>query len=142
VCWFAFFFLGCGNATPGSSTYNDAVPAKAVVLAQAVITPQNGYVPPSGNNLGAAIVYRIDASSYLARLQGLNLQPETGLQVRVFASSSSNTPTLTTPLRGFKGDQNYGPFNASLTSISNVGLFSSLCIFSTTTNQNRGCAFF
>ena len=130
---FALCLLACGQA--GSGTYNDPAPTNATLLAQAQIVSQNGYSPLSGSGF----VYQLGPSSYLARLQGLSMTWETGLQVRVFPTSSM-TPIIFS-LKGNSGSQNY-PFTATLTSTSRLGLFSSLCIFSTTTNKNYGCALF
>ena len=116
-----------GGGGGGAALLNDSRPS-GTVISQGQFEAQNG----NPTLTGQGIIFSSGASSYIARLEGITLTWQTGLLVQVFPSSGG-TPAVSTALKGATGNQNYS-FS------SPIGSFSSLCIFSTQTNRNYGCA--
>ncbi len=118
-----FLFSGCGKGTV--SAPNDPAPTGTIV-AQGQFAGLN-----SKSVSGVAVIYQT-GSSYVARLEGISVPNEAGLQVVV---KTSTTTVLQTTLRNISGTQNYS-FSVSDGAVT----WSSVTIHSTATNLDYGTA--
>ena len=113
--------LGGGNAL------NDARPT-GIVVKQAQFFAASGQTGITGT----ALIFLNTASSYILRLEGLNVPEESSMQVKIFLSPSG---LVTLSLRGTSGNQNYN-------FTSPASGFLSVSIFSTITQTNYATATF
>ncbi len=100
VSFFTLLMIqGCAPMGSGTAaTPNDAIP-KGTITAQAEFLPLN-----SQTASGVAVIYNIDAETWVVRLEGVSFPVETGLQLIPVADSAA---VGTTSLRSSKGTQNY-----------------------------------
>jgi hypothetical protein len=108
----------------GTGIPNDNRP-NGILIASGVLSGSNGQTAS-----GQAEIYN-NSGTYIARLNGITVTSETGLQI-IVATSLSQTAYRTT-LRSSQGSQNY-------TMGSIVGTFAQVRIFSTRNNRDYAVA--
>jgi hypothetical protein len=103
ICFFISACSGAGINTSGVIRQNDPRPS-GIPIASGPMTPLNGQTNITGN----ALIFLQAQSSYILRLEGLNITWETGLKIRITSTLNGiqQSPTLL-DLRFNNGNQNY-----------------------------------
>lgn len=117
----------CGKITPGTSTTpTDPVPS-GVVVDQGQFFGQNGQTAS-----GSAAIY-LSNGTYTLHLSGVSFPTTSTLTIQIYANPYGLVSSAS--LRSYTGDQNYS-FSVS----ANVTTFTSINIYSNTTQLNYAVA--
>ena len=111
--------LGFNNSAPARQ--NDPRPS-GIPVASGTFTPLNGQSNVTGN----ALIFLQSQSSYILRLEGLNITWETGLKIKITSTLNGiqQSPTIL-DLRFNNGNQNYSfSANSSNTEFNFVYIYS------------------